>query len=146
MKFKIITIGKIKNKNLINEIQEIKKRINRIEIIELKEIKENNIKILQKKEFEIIKKTINKNDLNILLWEFGKEYSTIELYNKLKNENKTISFIITGAFGPNTELKTLILNHLSLSKMTFTHEQAQYLLIEQIYRLECYEKNIKYNK
>jgi 23S rRNA pseudoU1915 N3-methylase RlmH len=60
MKFKMISIGKIKNKNILSEIDELKKRISRIEHIELKEIKDNNIEIIKKKEFEIIKNTIKK--------------------------------------------------------------------------------------
>ncbi len=146
MKFKIITIGKIKNKNILLEINELKKRIQRLEIIELKEIKDKNEEIIKTKEFEQIKKSLKTDELNILLWEHSKEYSTKNLYEKLKNENKTITFIITGAFGGNEKLKKLIPNQLSLSKMTFTHEIAQLILIEQLYRLECFSKNIPYTK
>jgi 23S rRNA (pseudouridine1915-N3)-methyltransferase len=146
MKFKMISIGKIKNKNILSEIDELKKRISRIEHIELKEIKDNNIEIIKKKEFEIIKNTIKKDELNILLWEHAKEYSTKSFYDKFKNQEQTITFIITGAFGGNEDLKNLISNQLSLSQMTFTHEIAQLMLIEQIYRLECFSKNIPYTK
>ena len=145
-KIKIISIGKIKNKNLLNEVNELKKRISRFEIIELKEIKDKNIQIIKKKEFELIKPLINSSNYNILLIEKGVEFSTKEFYNKLKNENREIVFIITGAFGPNEDLENLVDFKLSLSKMTFTHEQAQYQLIEQIYRAQCYEKNIPYTK
>ena len=44
------------------------------------------------------------------------------------------------------ELKNLVDLKLSLSSMTFTHEQALYLLIEQLYRVQCFEKNISYSK
>lgn len=146
MKFKIISIGKINNKNLSDEIFQLKKRISRLDIIELKEIKEKNIDILKEKESQIILNNIKKEDLNILLIEDGKEYSTKDLFNLYKNKNQTICFILTGAFGPSNNLRKIVHNHLSLSKLTFTHEQAQYMLIEQIYRLNCYEKNIPYNK
>lgn len=146
MNFKIITIGKLRNQNLINEINELKKRIKRIEIIELKEFKDKNIEVIKNKECEIILNTISKSDYNILLWEFGKEFSTEKFYEKIKYINQTICFIITGAFGPNEELKKNVDLTLSLSQMTFTHEQVFYLLIEQIYRIECFEKNIPYTK
>lgn len=146
MIFKIITIGKLKNQNLINEIKNLKKRISRLEIIELKEIKDKNIEIIKKKEFELISKHLDKSNYNILLSEHGKEFSTKEFYNKFKNIEKPIFFIITGAFGANDDLKNQVDLYLSLSKMTFTHEQAFYLLIEQIYRLKCFRKNIPYTK
>ena len=146
MHFKIITVGKIKNKNLISEIDELKKRISRFEIVELKEVKEKTEELIKKKEFEIIKPYINKSNYNILLLESGKEFDTKEFYNKLKSIDKPIQFIITGAFGPNDDLKKACDLVISLSKMTFTHEQALYMLGEQVYRVQCFEKNIPYTK
>lgn len=146
MNFKIITIGKLKNKNLLQEINELKKRISRLEIIELKEIKDKNIEIIKKKEFDLISQNLKKSEFNILLWEHGKEFTTKDFYQKIKNLSQNICFIITGAFGPSEELKKIVNLNLSLSQMTFTHEQALYLLIEQIYRIECFKKNIPYTK
>ncbi len=145
-KIKILIIGKIRNKNLFNEINQLKKRINRLEIIELKEIKDKNIEIIQKKEFEIIKSHIKNSNYNILLTENGFEYTTLDFYKKLKNIEKEIIFIISGPYGSNNELKKLVNLNLSLSKMIFTHEQALYLLVEQLYRSQCYNKNIPYTK
>lgn len=146
MKFKIITIGKLKNKNLLSEVDELKKRISRLEIVELKEVKDKNTDVIKKKEQELIEKNISKSDYNVLLWEYGKEFSTKEFYEKIKKIDKTICFIITGAFGPSDELKDMVDMKLSLSAMTFTHEQAFYMLIEQIYRAQCFERNIDYSK
>lgn len=146
MQFKIVTIGKLKNSNIEKEITELKKRISRLEIIELKEVKDKNIEIIKKKEAELILSLINNSYYNVLLWEFGSEFSTEQFYKKFKNISKPIQFIITGAYGPSEELKSKVDFHLSLSKMTFTHEQAFYMLIEQLYRLECFEKNIPYTK
>lgn len=143
---KIYTIGKIKNKSLLTEIEDLKKRVNRLEIIELKEIKDNNSEVLKKKEFELIKEYVSKSNHNFLLWEFGKEYNTKEFYSKLSKIDRNICFFITGAFGPNDDLKTLIPSTISLSKMTFTHEQALYMLVEQVYRCDCFEKGINYTK
>ena len=54
--------------------------------------------------------------------------------------------LVTGAFGPSEELKRRTLFSLSLSEMTFTHEQALYMLVEQLYRVSCFEKGIDYTK
>ena len=143
---KIISVGKIKNKNLLSEIEELKKRLNRVEIIELKEIKDKNSNIVKSKEFELIKDHIDKSHLNFLLWEYGKTYSTMEFYNKIKKSDSPISFLITGPYGPSEELKSLIQSHLSLSPLTMTHEMAQLVLVEQIYRIQMIEKGSDYNK
>ena len=146
MKFKVITIGKLKNKNLSLEVESLKKRISRLEIIELKEVSDKNVDIIKKKEFNLIKPVLKNEDLNVLLIENGKEFSTKEFYDKYKSENRTICFIITGAYGPGDDLRNLVDFKLSLSKMTFTHEQAFYMLVEQLYRMDCFDKGIKYNK
>lgn len=147
-KIRVITIGKLKNKSLQNEIEDLKKRIPRFEILELKEIKDKNENIIKKKETEILKPYINENSYHsFLMWEYGNEFSTKDFSNKIKKINQPIQFLITGAFGPSEELKQLTKNsHLSLSKMTFTHEQALYMLVEQIYRHYCFEKGINYTK
>ena len=143
---KILTIGKIKNSNLSDEINNLTKRISRLKIIELKEVKEKNIELLKKKEFELIKPHLKSSEFKILLWELGKEFKTKDFYEKIKSIDQDITFIITGAYGPSEDLKKESNMNLSLSQMTFTHEQALYMLIEQLYRCECYKNNINYTK
>ena len=146
MQFKIFYFGKIKNKNLLFEIEELKKRISRLEMIELKEIKDKNPDIVKRKESEVIGKYIQNSSYNILLTEEGSEFSTKQFHEKLKNIEKPIHFFITGPYGPTEEVKSKVNLTLSLSKMTYTHEQALYMLIEQIYSAEFFEKNIPYKK
>lgn len=146
MSIKVIFVGKIKNKNLENEILELSKRISRFEIIYLKEIKEKNLNLLKKKEFEEIKLKIDKNSYTCLLLEEGEIFSTKNFYEFCKNKDFNLTFIITGPFGPNQDLIQFVDKTISLSLMTFTSHQALYLLIEQIYRVDCYEKNIPYTK
>ncbi|MFW5704522.1 MAG: 23S rRNA (pseudouridine(1915)-N(3))-methyltransferase RlmH [Nanoarchaeota archaeon] len=146
MQYKIISVGKVKNKSLQTEIEELKKRISRLKEIEIREIKDSNPEIIKKKEFEEIKKNLSSEDFKVLLTEKGESFSTQNFYERLKSIEKPICFIINGAFGHSKELEKYIDMKLSLSEMTFTHEQAKYLLFEQIYRLECFEKGIPYTK
>jgi 23S rRNA (pseudouridine1915-N3)-methyltransferase len=143
---KIITIGKIKNQSLKLEIEDLMKRLRRVEIIELKEIKDSNTEIIKKKEFELIKPYLVQSSKKVLLWEHGKTYSTQKFYDTIKKIEQEIVFIITGAFGPSQELIDLADMKLSLSEMTFTHEQALYMLVEQIYRSDQLEKGSSYTK
>lgn len=144
--FKIYCVGKLKNKNLISEINDLKKRISRFEIIELKEIKDKNPLIVRKKEAELLSLYLDKSNFNVLLFEEGIEYSTYEFYDKFKKIDRDICFFITGAYGVDNSFKNMVDLCLSLSKMIFTHEQALYMLVEQIYRYDCFRKNIDYTK
>ncbi|MCA9497212.1 MAG: 23S rRNA (pseudouridine(1915)-N(3))-methyltransferase RlmH [Nanoarchaeota archaeon] len=146
MKIKIICVGKVKNKNLLSEIEDLVRRFSRLEIVYLKEVKEKNIEVIKEKEFDLLKPYLVSSNYNVLLWEYGREFSTKDFYEKFRKVEGTIVFLITGAYGPSEELKKSVDLVLSLSKMTFTHEQALYLLVEQVYRMECFEKNIPYTK
>jgi 23S rRNA (pseudouridine1915-N3)-methyltransferase len=146
MNITIFTIGKVKNSFLQKEIQNLQQRIPRLEIISLKECKANVDEEVKKKEYLSFKSYLEKQGVHILLTEKGKQYTTYEFYNKLKSFEQPIYFYISGALGPHDLLKQEISNHLSLSKMIFTHEQALYLLVEQLYRCNCFEKNIPYTK
>lgn len=141
----ILVIGKIKNFSLKKEIEELQKRITRLKIIELKDIKENSPDSKKQKEEEIIIKNTKNSSRTFLLHEHGKTYTTKEFSKKISSHEEHITFIITGAYGPSDNLCSLF-ERISLSPMTFTHEQALYLLVEQLYRVECFEKNIPYTK
>jgi len=142
----IYTIGKIKNKNLREEIKELLKRLPRVKVIELKEIKGQSINTIKQKEEELILKSIKSQSRTYILTESGTTYTTKNFSKELTQQSEEIQFVISGPYGPSENLKKRISNHLSLSEMTFTHEQALYLLVEQIYRVQCIEKNINYTK
>ncbi len=143
---KIITVGKLKNTSLKAEVSELMKRLRRVDLIELKEIKDSNSQKIKEKEFEILTSYIDSSSYSFLLWEHGKTYSTKNFYDTISKKEKPIIFIITGAFGPSEKLIQHVDATLSLSEMTFTHEQALYMLVEQIYRVDQLEKGSNYTK
>ena len=141
----IICIGKIKNQSLKKEIDELSKRIQRLEIIELKEIKDKNPETLKQKEEELILHHIKQTHSTFLLHEHGNKYSTKEFSSLISSVENPITLLITGPYGPSQNLIPKF-SRISLSPMTFTHEQTLYLLLEQLYRAQCIEKNIPYTK
>jgi 23S rRNA (pseudouridine1915-N3)-methyltransferase len=90
---------------------------------------------------------INKKDLIITLDEKGKHYSSIDFTKLIYTtiNHKHITFIIGGAYGLSSIITDKSDLKLSLSNLTFTHEIAKLLLIEQIYRAYCINSNIKYH-
>jgi len=62
------------------------------------------------------------------------------------NRNKNVSFVLGGPWGVSKELEEKANCLLSLSPMTFPHEIARVLLLEQIYRALAIKKGSKYHK
>ncbi len=128
----INAIGKIK-KNWIREgINQYKKRM-------------PDLIINESKTFNI--DTIRVNDIIICLSEEGKSFTSIELTSLLLNfKNKKINFLIGDSDGvpPSIKEKSHIL--LSLSPLTFPHELARLILLEQIYRAISISNNSPYHR
>ena len=142
MEIKLLVVGKTKNKELISLISNYVKRIklyNKFQIIEVNSTKskKNNENDVKKIESENILKKVKNNDLLILLDEKGKNYSSREFANFIKiktQENKTIIFVIGGAFGFSSELYSKSNGLISLSSMTFSHQIIRLFFTEQLYR------------
>ena len=136
---KIICSGKIKENYLKDAIVEYSKRISKydkLEIIELPDYDYDLKKTLQK-EKENILKNINLKDYNILLDLNGKSYTSLELADKLDKvriTNSNITFIIGGSYGVDDEIKKVVNERISFSKLTFPHQLFRVILLEQIYR------------
>jgi 23S rRNA (pseudouridine1915-N3)-methyltransferase len=69
------------------------------------------------------------------------------MYEWLDRGGSRLSFVIGGAEGLPSELKnTQKLSLLSLSALTFTHQFARIILMEQIYRASEIRKGSAYHK
>ena len=135
MKINILTIGRLKEKYLIDAVSEYRKRLKNfctLEIIELPE--QRTIEL----EGETLLKRISSESFKIILDIHGKEISSEEFAKKISdlalNGQSNLTFVIGGAFGISEELRQVADFKLSLSKMTFTHQMTRLILIEQIYR------------
>ena len=138
--YKIIAIGKIKKKWIQEGIEMYLKRLPGLEV---KEIKDST----QIKEEHLIKEIISKNDILITLNENGQSFTSKQLAAKLLNSyNQNITFIIGGAFGLPPSLNNSAAWQLSLSPLTFPHEIARLLLIEQLYRAKSISQGGPYHK
>ena len=129
----IHAIGKVKKKWIRDGIHQYKKRMPDLVINESKFFNLNNLKI--------------NNNIIISLSEEGKKFSSIELSSLLlKFNNNRIIFLIGGADGITSEIKDNSHLLLSLSPLTFPHELARLILIEQIYRSISITNNSPYHR
>ena len=80
----------------------------------------------------------------------GKQLSSTELSETIVsagvNGASTVTFIIGSSFGLDPEIKQMGNIRLSMSKMTFPHQLARVMLLEQIYRSFQIAEGGKYHK
>lgn len=145
---KIITVGKVRSKELAQLIEFYRKQIPRkTEIITLKD--EANIDGMEKEGLAILK-VIKPEDFVITLEIKGKNITSEELaslIDKIEIETKgNIVFVIGGSYGLSSEVSLRSNYKLSFSKMTFPHQLMQVFLTEQIYRAYAILQNHPYHK
>lgn len=149
---KIICVGKIKEKYLLDAVKEYEKRLSKytkLNVIEVNDVDNPNIDIVLNKEKELIQKHIEDRDYVVTLEIDGNMLSSEELANKINsifNTNSTITFIIGGSYGLHNDIKKRSNYKLSFSKLTFPHQLFRVNLLEQIYRVYRINNNESYHK
>lgn len=149
---KIITVGKLKEKYLIDAIEEYQKRLSKytkFEIIEVLDEANYEEEKIKEKEALKIERYLNNKDYIITLEIEGKELTSEEFAQKLNNIlmiNSNITFIIGGSYGLADRVKKRSNYKLSFSKMTFPHQLFRVILLEQIYRAFKIKNNETYHK
>lgn len=147
MNVRIIGVGKIKEKYIQQGIMEFEKRLKgycNLEIIEVKDEKspenlsDKEMEIVKQKEGERILSKIPQNSYVISLEITGKQLSSEDLSKMMEdlmvNGINDITFLIGGSLGLSKEISEKSHFKLSFSKMTFPHQLARLMLVEQIYR------------
>lgn len=156
---RIVAVGKIKeksNKELINEYVKRLTSYVKIEIIEVDEAllsknpSEADIESLKAKETERILAQVSTNQYVVLLDLKGRNLSSIafsdHLFKQYVYGKSDVTFIIGGSHGVSQAVIDRADLMLKLSEMTFPHQLARLILIEQIYRAYKIHHNEPYHK
>ena len=110
-----------------------------------------SMKEAQQKEQEgkSILKALQPGDYCVLLDETGKEFTSVQFASWLEKKMHTISkrlvFVAGGAYGFSEEVYKSVLEKLSVSKMTFSHQMIRPIFIEQLYRAMTILRNEPYH-
>lgn len=140
---KIIALGKLKEIYWKNAESEYLKRLSpyaKIKIIELKEeafISKNEREKVQKKEAKKILKKLLPDEIVIAFHEQGKELISTDLAKFLEQKSQQglqLTFVIGGPLGLHSSVLEKAKLQLSLSRLTFSHQLARTILLEQLYR------------
>ena len=158
MTIKIYAIGKIKDfyKDGVDEYIKRISGYSKIQVIEVKDESINEkpsdleIKKAIDNEGKRVLSLIKNNEFLIGLDLNKKELSSEEfasfLLDKLVSNGSNVSFVIGGSYGLSGELKSRVNTSICLSKLTFPHQLARLILVEQIYRAFKIINNETYHK
>jgi 23S rRNA (pseudouridine1915-N3)-methyltransferase len=137
MKIKVIAIGKLKSRAIAELVEDYSGRIGRYFQFELSVAKdESSVKL-------------DRDDFLIVCDEHGDEATSKGLGDFISQHmrigTKRLTFFVGDAKGVGAEMKSRAKTTLSLSKMTFPHELARVILLEQLYRACTILKGEKYH-
>jgi 23S rRNA (pseudouridine1915-N3)-methyltransferase len=150
MKFKLVWVGKTRDKNYKALQEEYLRRLSHFvntEIVEVRDAAESGGKEI---EGQRILEKLNPMSTVCLLDVGGKTLSSEQLAAELEKwQNrgvKEVTFVIGGADGVSEKVALKADFRLSLSFMTFTHEMARVILLEQLYRSYTIIRGFPYQK
>ena len=146
MIFRFIWVGKTKDKNWRTLQEEYLSRLAHFVRCDIVEIKDSD----KETEGKLILEKANQSSFVCILDVKGRSISSPELAKTVENwQNrglKEIAFVIGGAEGLASGVVEKADNSLSLSFLTFTHEAARVILLEQLYRAYTIIRGFPYQK
>lgn len=159
MKITVAAVGKLKEKYLKDGIAEYKKRLSRFGDIEIIEVEDEQapeklspaqeVQVMQK-EAEKLLKRVKSGSVLIALDVKGQKMDSEQFARQIETFALTgsshLTFIIGGSLGIDVELLKQCRLRVSLSDMTFPHQLARLILMEQLYRAFKIINNETYHK
>lgn len=157
MNLNFISVGKLKKGWYSDACAEYIKRLGAYARVAVKEPEpaalpqdpsDAQIRQALEKESRVIRENIA--GFSVALCVEGRELSSEQLAAKFlqlaNNGISCVSFIVGSSFGLSESLKAECGLKLSMSRMTFPHELARVMLLEQVYRAFSIINNSKYHK
>lgn len=158
MNMALICMGRLKEKYWRDAAAEYEKRLSRFgkwETIELPDLPEpaNSSPAIEeqikKKEGEAILARIRDGDIVVCLCIDGRQMDSVQLSAKLTeliDTGRRVVFVIGGSLGLSPEVVRRAQLRLSFSPMTFPHQLARVMLLEQTYRALKIAAGERYHK
>lgn len=155
IKVTIICLGKYKEKAFLELEKEYLKRLRpfaKVKVVELPEVPYRDgqdLDRVKEKEAEAVKKHIPASAIVVLLEEKAPKRTSEELakfLDRLGSLGQELVFVIGSGVGLHESLRQLSNHQISLSPLTFTHNFARVLLLEQLYRSLMISSGRKYHK
>lgn len=151
MTFQIVAVGKLKDRRHADVIAEYSKRLRspwELKTIEVKEARGPRPEDVKTAEGTALLSLCDGRWV-IALEESGKQYDSPTFSKTLQrwlDDGKKPTFVIGGAHGLSDEVRERADTTLSLSPLTFPHEMARAILVEQLYRAMAIANGSPYHK
>lgn len=155
MKLRLLCVGKLSLEHARDGVEEYAGRLKRylpFEALELREEKggkKSDTRTIREKESEQLLAKIPDGAFVVVLDEKGRSYSSEKLAELVERHmtggTPEMTWVIGGAYGISEKLRQRADLVLSLSAMTFTHQMARLLLMEQLYRALTIIRNEPYH-
>jgi 23S rRNA (pseudouridine1915-N3)-methyltransferase len=153
MQIRVISVGKVKQRFVLDGEGEFLPRLKgdtKVELIEVEaaaDLPEAQAKV---KEGEAVLSKVRSSDLLIVLDEKGKPLSSPEFAKFMQNEmtrgRSSFVFAIGGYHGWDPAVLKRAHRVMSLSSLTFTYQMTRLILVEQIYRAMTIIKGVPYHR
>jgi 23S rRNA (pseudouridine1915-N3)-methyltransferase len=145
MHITICAVGALKDPSFLVLARELYKRLSPYARVAVEEVQaekflneSDRIKAVRKEGDRIVRLLERKDGAYIIVMdEAGKEFTSREFavfLEKQTSGGQELVFVIGGALGLDERVRTMARTTIALSKMTFVHEMARVILLEQIYR------------
>lgn len=154
----IVCVGRLKEKYWRDAAAEYEKRLSRfgkfetVEVGDLPEPQNASPALeaqLRQKEGEAILAKLRQDDIVVALCIDGRRLDSVELADQLRRYGDTgrrVAFVIGGSLGLSPEVVARANMKLSFSPMTFPHQLARVMLLEQVYRACKINAGERYHK
>ena len=137
---RVLAVGKIRRSWIQEGIELYSKRLKGLTVLELRDSS-------PEKEASAIQAVLRPDERLVALMEEGETLASIPFAQRLEHYgSERLAFLIGGADGLTDELKAQADWQLSLSPMTYPHELARLMLIEQLFRAQAILQGSPYHR
>ncbi len=139
-RIRILAVGKVRKVWVLEGIATYLKRLPGLQVVELRDAG-------KAKEAEAVLAALQPGEQLVVMAEEGQTFDSPAFAERLEGSgSERLVFVIGGAEGIDPALKARASWKLSLSPMTFPHELARLLLLEQLYRALSIQQGGPYHK
>ena len=139
-RIRILAVGKLRKSWVLEGAGVYLKRLPGLQVVELRDAG-------MAREAEAIQAALKPDERLVVLTEEGRTFDSLAFARQLEGSgSERLAFVIGGAEGIEPALKARASWRLSLSPMTFPHELARLLLLEQLYRALTIQQGGPYHK
>jgi 23S rRNA (pseudouridine1915-N3)-methyltransferase len=153
LKLRLAAVGRVKTRHFADACADYQKRLTRyakFELIEVKDVRGRPVVECRRRESELLAGHVAKGSRLVVLDETGELLSSRQLAARIEADAQSgagsWTLIIGGADGHSPSLKERADLLWSLSPLTFPHELARVLVLEQLYRALTIRRGERYHR